>query len=97
MGSTYRNFTYNDGNKTPVEPPIGLKNNVTLVFEPGFFQAADETGAIYINMTFAINQTTYPLGTQFLNNTGHPFDYNYNQTDVTQPTLKEGILEVAIW
>jgi hypothetical protein len=97
MGSTYRNFLYDDGNTTSVEPPVTIKKNLTMVFEPGFFQAADETGAIYINMTFEINQTAYPKGKWFLNNTGHPFDYNYNRTDVTQPSLRDGVLEVAIW
>ena len=35
---------------------------------------------------------------QFLNTSGtQPFDYNYNATDVTQPVLTDGVLEVAVW
>jgi hypothetical protein len=90
------NFTYNDGNLTPVNPPIDLQKNVTFVFEPGFFRGADERGAIYINLTFGIKDTTKM--SKFLNNTQTlPFDYNYNPANVTQPALRDAVLEVAVW
>jgi hypothetical protein len=98
VGGSYRNFTYNDGNLTPVNPPVDLVNNVTLIFEPGFFASGDDTGQIYINLTFGINQTAHPEGMPFLNNTGtRPFDYNHNPANVTQPQLRDGVMEVAVW
>ena len=62
VGQQYQNFTYDDGNLTPVNPPFDLKKNVTLVFEPGFFNAADESGAIYINLTFGVHENMHPGG-----------------------------------
>jgi hypothetical protein len=35
---------------------------------------------------------------QFLNNTrSGPWDYNYNATEVTQPVLRDAVMEVAVW
>jgi len=37
-------------------------------------------------------------GSQFLNNTAtYPFDYDYNPANVTQPQLRDAVVEVAIW
>lgn len=99
------NFTYIgnvDGTITPqLDPTIENledKENITFAFQPGFFTAADTTGAIFINLTFGINETAYPEGLGFLNNTqSRPWDYNYNSTEVTQPALTDAVLEVAIW
>ena len=75
VGGRYTNFAYEDGNLTPVNPPFTVNSFVNLSFEPGFFSAADESGAIYINVTFDILDTAYPEGKQFLNNTyTGPFD-----------------------
>jgi hypothetical protein len=100
-----KNFTYIgniDGSITPqLDPTIENledKQNITFAFQPGFFTAADPTGAIFINLTFKINETAHPGGWGFLNNTqSQPWDYNYNPTDVTQPTLTDAVLEVAVW
>jgi hypothetical protein len=92
------NFTYNDGNSTPVNPPVALKSNVTFMFEPGFFIKANPNGAIYINLSFGINQSVHPNGMQFLNTSKTlPWDYNYYPANVTQPVLKDAVLEVAVW
>ena len=102
-----RNFTYDDGNSTPVNLPVPLEKNVTFIFEPGFFVAADPRGAIYINLTFGvdtfIDDEDPPggprfQGMQYLNNTrSGPWDYNYNVTEVTQPVLRDAVMEVAVW
>jgi hypothetical protein len=99
------NFTYDDGNSTPVNLPVTLKQNVTFIFEPGFFVAANSRGAIYINLTFGVDEYAQDLplgprnqGMQFLNNTRTgPWDYNYNVTEVTQPVLRDAVMEVAVW
>ncbi|MDD4137464.1 MAG: hypothetical protein PHT99_06165, partial [Methanoregula sp.] len=103
----YLNFTYDDGtstgeiNSTPVTPPVDLRNNVSLIFEPGFFSNANVDADIYINLTFGMDTPQ-----QYLNNTNNPninntasapFDYNYIPTNVTQPCLKDAVLEVAVW
>jgi hypothetical protein len=99
------NFTYDDGNLTPVNPPVELKKNVTFVFEPGFFNYdGAERGAIYINMTFGVSTQVCDSpgcriqGMQFLNTSkSRPWDYNYNPVNVTQPVLNDAVLEVAVW
>jgi hypothetical protein len=98
VGSRYTNFAYEDGNLTPVNPPFTVNSYVNLSFEPGFFSAADETGAIYVNVTFEMLDPAYPDGKQFLNNTyTRPFEYNYNASRMTPPTLTDAVMEVAIW
>jgi hypothetical protein len=101
-----RNYTWDDGNLSgPVNLPVTLKQNVTFIFEPGFFVAANPSGAIYINLTFGVDEESAdsPLGyrhqgMQFLNNTRTgPWDYNYNVTEVTQPVLRDAVMEVAVW
>lgn len=95
IAGTKENFTYDDGNLTPVNLPVDLEKNVTFVFEPGFFRGAGDSVAIYINLTFGMKD---PGGMQFLNNTRtRPFDYNYHPDNVTQPVLRDGVLEVAVW
>lgn len=98
VGAKYKNFTFVDGNMTPVNPPVDVRQNLTLIFEPGFFSSADETGALFINLTFGINQTPTHNGMLFLNTSkSQPFDYNYNPANVTQPALRDAVMEVAIW
>jgi hypothetical protein len=95
----YKNFTYEDGNVTPVNLPVQLKrdrtvpSNVSLVFEPRVFSDFEETSAIFINLTFGIKPAQ-----EYLNNTATgPFNYTYASKVVTSPSLKDGVLEVAIW
>lgn len=89
----YAAFIYEDGNATPVSSPVDVRNNVTLVFEPGFFKNINTNSQIYINLTFDLKSE----GT-FLNNTQTtPYDYNYTATNLTSPSLHDGVLEVAVW
>ncbi len=87
------NFLYNDGNTTPVKPPVTVRNSLSMRFGPEFFLSADPTGTMYVNLTFGLDPPS-----SFLNNTQTgPFHYNYNPSDVTQPVLKDAELEVAVW
>jgi hypothetical protein len=93
MKKYYQNLTYIDGNTSSVQPPFDVRKNISLVFEPGFFSTMDPTATMFINLTFGM----YPPQ-QFLNNTGTaPFSYNYSAESVTQPSLKDAVLEVAVW
>jgi hypothetical protein len=76
-------------------PPVEKSNNITLIFPPGFsseiLKGADYP--IYVNLTFNLTAPS-----SFLNNTrSKPFDYNYNPKNVTQPQLRDAIIEVAVW
>lgn len=89
---------YVDGSNIPIpalDPPsVGVNNNVSVIFSPGyFFGMASDSSQMYVNYTFTL---TYP--DNFFNNTfTTPYLYNYNPAQVTQPSLKEGVLEVAVW
>jgi hypothetical protein len=105
-----KDFLYVDGNTMPVSLPVNisynsveLRNNFTLAFPPGFFIAAQPDGAIYINLTFSVEKELHAgtkdwQGMQYLNTSkSGPWDYNYKTTEVSQPYLTDGVLEVAIW
>ncbi|MDP2796210.1 MAG: hypothetical protein Q8N94_01700 [Methanoregula sp.] len=93
--AAFENYTYVNWSATAVKPPVdlGTDSNLSMIFEPGFFSSTDKYGAIYINLTFELDPKQ-----QFLNNTHtRPFDYNYNPVNVTQPALKDAVMEVAVW
>ncbi len=88
--------------------PQVVKNNVTIIYNT----TANRNGInweapdIYIFFVFNLNKTgACPYaGSQFLNNTvlspfrvTSPFDYNYDTNNVTQPQLRDAVLDVAIW
>ncbi len=43
------------------------------------------------------NATFFDPETNIYNNITDPFDYDYNSIEVTQPKLKDAVLEVAVW
>ena len=90
----FENYSYVSWCATAVKPPAEIKDsNLSMVFEPGFFKSTDKYGAIYINLTFELDSPQ-----QYLNNTRtRPFDYNYHPANVTQPALKDAVVEVAVW
>jgi hypothetical protein len=102
LAAKYQNFVYEDGNTTPVNPPVKLKNdkadlsNLSLIFERRAFSDIGEASTIFINLTFNL---TPPQ--EYLNNTPYqPFNYTYvaNANGViTPPFLKDAVLEVAVW
>jgi hypothetical protein len=85
---------YIDGGSTTTLLPAFMSDNVSVIFPAGFFYGiATDNTQLYINYTFILNQPD-----NFFNNSfTTPYPYNYNPNQVTQPKLKEGVLEVAIW
>lgn len=82
-------YIYDDPNGFPV------KDDISLVLQPTDIGAVSglSNNPVYLNMTFELSNPS-----AFLNNSfSKPFDYNYDPTNVTQSTLHDGILEVAIW
>lgn len=89
----YQNFTFIDENVSAAVLPFKVRNNISLIFEPGFFATMDPTATMFINLTFELDPPQ-----QFLNNSlMTPFDYNHMPANVTQPYLTDGVLEVAVW
>jgi len=89
----YTFYTYIDGSSIPATLPADLRDNLSLMFDPGFFSGIPPDNSIYINVTFGMKS---PM--QFLNSSlSGPFEYDYNPTNVTQPSLKDGVMEVAVW
>ena len=91
--------------------PQSVKNNVTILYTTTENRNGINWGAPEINIFFVFNlvPTNQPgcgafQGSQFLNNTvltpfrvTSPFLYDYNQTNVTQPQLRDAVLDVAVW
>jgi hypothetical protein len=93
-------YVYTDGNYTPTLP-VNVTNNLSLMFTPGFFYQMgnnniyqlDTTTQLYVNLTFQLDNNDW-----YLNNTASgPFEYNYNPAYVTQPGLRSGVMEIAVW
>jgi len=78
-----------------------VKENVTLKFSPAFFEILNAgSSPVYINITFDLSTGSppEPYSSQFLNNTWtSPFSYDYDKTRVTQPRLRDAMVEVAVW
>jgi hypothetical protein len=91
------NNPFIDGNTTPVDNfPFPVTNNVSFVFQPqnkffeNYFTLYPE---VLINVTFTLDNPR-----PFLNNSLQtPFEYNYNPANVTQPRLRDAVVEVAVW
>ncbi|MDO9323534.1 MAG: hypothetical protein Q7T80_01100 [Methanoregula sp.] len=99
-------YLYVDGKPVVTSPSLplpisrpGVKENISMIFGPSFFNNAAPTDTIYVNLTFGLESTPdYPQGQRYLNNTmTNPFNYDYNPVNVTQPQLKDAVLEVAVW
>lgn len=89
---------YIDGSSTATTPgPLCLvKENISLIINPRILDIMQAGySKVYFNLTFSVN----PAST-FLNNTNarsQPFDYNYFKENVTQPRLRDAVVEVAVW
>ncbi len=91
---------YIDGNSFTSIPPVPVQDNITLKFDPQFFDIMRaDYSKIYLNLTFDMQDNAgNPVFSSFLNNSlSTPFDYNYNPADVTQPRLRDAVVEVAVW
>jgi PKD repeat protein len=81
-----------------------IKHNISVALDPGFIPWSNYP-QVYLNLTFKLVKNTTacdpsnPLynftGSQFLNNSlTSAFDYNYDSESVTQPQLRDAVLEV---
>ena len=81
--------------------PQRVNDSISLTLSPKYFQEQVYAGLfdksfynpIYINMSFTLTSNS-----TFLNNSySSPFDYNYDPKNVTQPQLRDAVVEVAVW
>jgi|WetSurMetagenome_2_1015567.scaffolds.fasta_scaffold161974_2 hypothetical protein len=93
---------YIDGGSVPVNPSTSptVEDNVSLIIDPRVFDIMKAGySQVYINFTFGVNPEC-----TFLNNTNNlqvtpqgPFSYDYFPENVTQPRLRDAVVEVAVW
>lgn len=96
---------YIDGNRSSMSPPCMVNDNISLIINPRVFDIMQiGYNKVYFNLTFDMLDNTGTATTgnlvnsSFLNNTfSSPFDYNYYAANVTQPQLRDAIVEVAVW
>jgi hypothetical protein len=97
---------YIDGNTTPVQTlPHSVNNTISLFIPPGvlsFVGQGDSSTLLNITMQFSLtdgNGNSRP--DRYLNSTlvqpDGAFDYTYSNPNVTQPSLHNGVVEVAVW
>jgi len=81
--------------------PQRVNNSISLAISPKYFQEQVYFGLfnksfykpIYINLSF-----TLASNSTFLNNSwSSPFEYNYDAKNITQPHLRDAVVEVAVW
>ena len=92
---------YIDGSNSPSTPPVGgIEDNVSVVIDPRVFDIMKAGySQVYINYTFTVNPDC-----TFLNNTNNllvnpagSYSYDYFPQNVTQPRLRDAVVEVAVW
>ena len=98
---------YIDGNTTPVTTlPAGVADNLSLFIPPGvlsFAGSGDPSALLNITMQFSLTNVTTgnPQPDRYLNSSmvlpDGAFDYTYSNPNVTQPSLHDGVVEVAVW
>jgi hypothetical protein len=106
-------FPYIDGSSTRVSAmPASVTDNVTLKFSPQFFYSLNaQSSKIFIALGFDVDppgrflNNTQALpdfnsldeNLTFNNPNITPFYYDYNPVNVTQPKLRDAVVEVAVW
>jgi hypothetical protein len=97
---------YIDDNATPVKSlPYGVNNSVSLYIPPGvlsFVGQGDSSTLLNITMQFSTTDANgNPQPDRYLNSSlvlpDGAFDYNYANPNITQPSLHDGVVEVAVW
>jgi hypothetical protein len=93
---------YIDGASVPVDSSTrpAVQDNVSLVINPQLFYIMNQGfSQVYINYTFKVSPDC-----TFLNNTNNlkanpqgSFSYDYFPQNVTQPRLRDAVVEVAVW
>lgn len=99
-----RYHVYADGNTTPATSfPVSIANNISLVIPHGsvnsglnFLGSGDPSTYLNVTMHFSLSHGDYFLNSSHSQPYG-AFEYNYTSPFVTQPSLKDGVLEVAVW
>lgn len=95
-----------DDNLTYTTPPCEVRDRITIKVNPDFIAGMQaQYTNLYFNLTFNLQDGSGgfpggPYASTFLNNTNArapSFDYNYNPKNVTQPRLRDAIVEVAVW
>jgi hypothetical protein len=77
-----------------------VQNNISLIINPRVFDIMQAGySQVYFNLSFDMQDSLgAPIKSSFLNNSlSSPFDYNYNPANVTQPQLRDAVVEVATW
>ena len=106
-------YPYIDGSSSRVTVmPAPVTDNITLRFSPQFFDRLKaQSSRIYIALGFTVSpESTFLNNTQalpdfntldgqltFNNPNTTPFYYDYNPANVTQPHLRDAVVEVAVW
>jgi hypothetical protein len=106
-------FPYIDGDSARLSfMPHSIEDNITLRISPYFFdQMKAQNSQIYIALGFDVfPPSTFLNNTQalpdydnldgkltFENPNTTPFDYDYDPVNVTQPYLRDAVVEVAVW
>jgi len=95
-----------DGNTTPVTTlPMPVNDSVSLYIPPGllsFLGQGDSSTLLNVTMQFNLTDgNNNPQPDRYLNSSQMPpygaFQYNYTNQNITQPYLKDGVMEVAVW
>jgi PKD repeat protein len=98
------NIQYHDINTEGMYATLpSVNNNISLTFDPNFIPWSNYP-QVYITLTFnLVKNASAPAycsvynGSRFFNNSlTSAFDYNYISDSVTQPELRDGVLEVDI-
>jgi len=113
-------YPYVDGSNTRTSMPAPVNENISLRFNPQYFNDRISAGVgdifivlrfdlsnpgLFLNNTQALpdfdtmnaETTFFNPGTGIVNPNTTPFDYNYYPENVTQPRLRDAVLEVAVW
>jgi hypothetical protein len=106
-------FPYIDGSGTRITAmPYPVADNITLRLSPQFFDRMKaQNSKIYIALGFTVNpESTFLNNTEalpgfdtldgqltFNNPNTTPFYYDYNPANVTQPYLRDAVVEIAVW
>lgn len=91
-------YPYVDGNSSRIDHlNYPVTSNISIMVPPALIDSMKAGYAkLYFNLTFTVT----PAST-FINNTNNPyasaFDYNYDPSQVTQPKLRDAVVEVAVW
>jgi hypothetical protein len=107
------NYPFADGNTTRISAfPADVNDNITIRLNPQYIDSMKaENSQIFITLQFSVTPaSTFLNNTQvvpdiasmdgkmtFENLNTTPFLYDYNPANVTQPELRDAILEVAVW